>query len=246
MRLAAIADIHGNALALEAVLADIRRLGIDTVVNLGDHLSGPLEAARTADLLIACDFPSIRGNHDRWLIEMPPSEMGRSDKAAEAQLAPRHRRWLSALPPTRVVHDEIFLCHGTPTSDTAYWLEQVASDGRVQLTPIADIEPQAQGLDFPLILCGHTHIPRVGRLRDERLVVNPGSVGCPAYDDDVPVRHVMQAGTPDACYAVLEKEDGRWRVSIRYVPYDHATAAAIAAAAQRPDWASAPATGWVR
>jgi predicted phosphodiesterase len=113
MRLAAIADIHSNALALEAVLADIRGLSIDTVVNLGDHLSGPLEATRAADLLMACDFPSIRGNHDRWLIEMRPSEMGRSDKAAEAQLAPRHRRRLSALPPTRVVRDEIFLCHGT-------------------------------------------------------------------------------------------------------------------------------------
>jgi predicted phosphodiesterase len=48
MRLAAIADIHGNCLALEAVLADIRRQGIDMVVNLGDHLSGPLEARRTA------------------------------------------------------------------------------------------------------------------------------------------------------------------------------------------------------
>ena len=44
MRLAAVADIHGNCLALEAVLADIRRLEIDIVVNLGDHLSGPLEA----------------------------------------------------------------------------------------------------------------------------------------------------------------------------------------------------------
>ena len=62
MRFAAIADVHGNIAALEAVLADIAALGITDVVNLGDHVSGPLEAARTADLLMARDFPSIRGD----------------------------------------------------------------------------------------------------------------------------------------------------------------------------------------
>lgn len=61
MKFAAIADIHGNYAALEAVLADIAALGIGEVVNLGDHLSGPLEPQRTADLLIARGFPSIRG-----------------------------------------------------------------------------------------------------------------------------------------------------------------------------------------
>ena len=65
MRFAAIADVHGNRPALEAVLADIAMLGLDEVVNLGDHVSGPLEAARTADLLMARGFPSIRGDQDR-------------------------------------------------------------------------------------------------------------------------------------------------------------------------------------
>ena len=246
MRLAAIADIHGNCLALEAVLADIRRLGIDMVVNLGDHLSGPLEARRTADLLIACEFPSIRGNHDRWLIEKRAAEMGASDKAADAQLQTRHRDWLSALPPNLEFRNEIFLCHGTPTSDTTYWMEQVGADGLLQMTPIEDIEAAAEGIDLPLILCGHTHIPRVVRLRDGRLVVNPGSVGCPGYVDDDPVHHLMQSGTPDACYAVLEKQNGRWGVSFRYVPYDNLAAAEMARIANRPEWASALATGWVR
>jgi predicted phosphodiesterase len=68
MKFAAIADVHGNIAALEAVLADIAALGIADVVNLGDHVSGPLEAARTADLLIARGFPSIRGDQDRRLM----------------------------------------------------------------------------------------------------------------------------------------------------------------------------------
>jgi putative phosphoesterase len=246
MRLAAIADIHGNCLALEAVLADIRRLGIDTVVNLGDHLSGPLEARRTADLLMACNFPSIRGNHDRWLIEKNPAEMGPSDKAAHAQLDAAHRAWLAALPATLVFRDEIFLCHGTPASDTIYWMEQVSASGRVEMASIEDIEAAAESIDRPVILCGHTHIPRVVRLRDGRLIVNPGSVGCPGYTDDEPVHHVVQAGTPDACYAVLEKQSGRWSVAFRHVPYDNLAAAEMARAANRPEWASALATGWIR
>jgi hypothetical protein len=52
-----------------------------------------------------------------------------------------------------------------------------------------------------LILCGHTHLPRVVRLGDRRLVVNAGSVGCPGYDGVKPVYHKVQTGTPDACYA---------------------------------------------
>jgi predicted phosphodiesterase len=70
MKFAAIADIHGNCPALEAVLADIADLGITEVMNLGDHVSGSLEAARTADLLIAREFPSIRGDQDRILVEL--------------------------------------------------------------------------------------------------------------------------------------------------------------------------------
>ena len=70
MKFAAIADVHGNCPALEAVLADIAGLGIREVVNLGDHVSGPLEAARTADLLIDRGFPSVRGDQDRILVEL--------------------------------------------------------------------------------------------------------------------------------------------------------------------------------
>jgi putative phosphoesterase len=246
MRFAAIADIHGNCVALEAVLADIKRLDIKAVVNLGDHVSGPLEAQRTAELLIERGFPSIRGNHDRQLVRMQPNDMGASDRAAYAQLERIHLEWLASLPPTMVYREDIFLCHGTPRSDTTYWLERVRADAVVEATPIEDVELEAAGLSASLILCGHTHIPRIVRLRDGRLVVNPGSVGCPGYADDTPVYHLMQAGTPDACYAILEREARGWSVTFRYVPYDHAAMAEMARRNGRPEWASALATGWVR
>ena len=118
MKLAAIADIHGNCVALEAVLADIAALGISDVVNLGDHLSGPLEAQRTADLLIARGFPSIRGDQDRVLAELGPA--GASRRMDHKQLEQKHLDWLANLPPTLRYRDDIFLCHGSPNSDAAF------------------------------------------------------------------------------------------------------------------------------
>lgn len=247
MRIAAIADIHGNHLALEAALADIARLGVDLTVNLGDHLSGPLEPGRTADILLAADMVSIRGNHDRWILEKTPQEMGASDRWAHDQLSDAHKAWLAALPATRTLEGGIFLCHGTPADDTTYWLEKVHPYGIVTLNTIEEIEAAAEGVEVPLLLCAHTHIPRAVRLRDGRLVVNPGSVGCPGYTDPAPpVPHIMQAGTPDACYALLEETGGRWRVSFRQVPYDHTAMAEIARTRGNAPWASALGTGWMR
>ena len=82
MRFAAIADVHGNYLALEAVIADIRAQGIDEIVNLGDMASGPLDARRTMDALMALDAVHVLGNHDRCLIDRPPEKMGSWDRPA--------------------------------------------------------------------------------------------------------------------------------------------------------------------
>ncbi|MBR0900347.1 metallophosphoesterase family protein [Bradyrhizobium tropiciagri] len=245
MKFAAIADIHGNCAALEAVLRDIEALGIRDIVNLGDHLSGPLEARRTADLLMRLSITSIRGNHDRQLVELPLDVMGPSDRHAYRQLEKCHLEWLTGLPASTTFRDEVFLCHGTPDSDTTYWLETVTSDGRICTTPIEEIEHRAAGINASLILCGHTHIPRVVRLRDGRLIINPGSVGCPGYDDAVPVPHKMETGTPDACYAVLERSQQGWGAMFRYVPYDHLSMAELARRNGRAEWASALASGWI-
>ena len=77
------------------------------------------------------------------------------------------------------------------------------------------------------------------------LVVNPGSVGWPAYDDDHPYPHVMEAGTPHARYAIADDATGRWSAEFRTVDYDWEQAAAIAEANGRPDVAGALRTGRV-
>ncbi|MEM6992588.1 MAG: metallophosphoesterase family protein [Myxococcota bacterium] len=244
MRFAVLADIHGNSLALEAVLADMSTLGISVAVNLGDHFSGPLDAAGTASLLMKQNFVSIQGNHDRWLIGQDPSDMGPSDKCAFEQLERKQLDWLASLPPTTTAFGDVFLCHGTPTSDITYWLERVEQNGVVRSASLEEAEREAEGIGARLILCGHTHIPRVVRLRDGRTVVNPGSVGCPGYDDETPVYHRMQTGTPNASYAVVDGEGADRTVSFRSIPYDSASAAKLAMQNGRDDWARALATGW--
>lgn len=240
-----IADIHGNDLALDAVLAELDAEGITDIVNLGDFFSGPLNAARTADILMARDFPSIRGNHDRMLLTHDRNAMGPSDRSALDELQPRHIDWLACQPATRVHQDEIFLCHATPQDDATYWLEDLTQDGVVHLSAKDRIERFAAGMNYPVLLCGHTHIQRAVRLADGRLIVNPGSVGCPAYDDDHPVHHRVETGSPDAAYAVLSRENGQWTVTFRRVSYDHHTMARLALARDRKEWASALATGWI-
>ena len=247
MRFAAIADVHGNHLALEAVMADIRAQGIDEIVNLGDMASSPLEARRTMDALMALDAVHVLGNHDRWLIDRPPEKMGSWDRPAYAQLdAETSRLAADQVPPTQVFRDQVFLCHGTPGNDDLYWLETVMPDGSVTLSPLEAIEKEAEGISQSLILCAHTHIARAVRLSDGRMVVNPGSVGVPGFSYNVPYPHLIEAGTPDARYAILELAGSEWRVTFRHVPYDHEAMAALARRNGFPEFASALATGWVR
>jgi diadenosine tetraphosphatase ApaH/serine/threonine PP2A family protein phosphatase len=246
MRFAAIADVHGNYLALEAVLADIQAQNIKTIVNLGDMASGALDARRTMDRLMALDAVHVLGNHDRYLIDRPVDKMGSWDRPAHAQLDVGHLDWLRAIPATRVFADQAFLCHATPASDEVYWLERVHPDGTVVMAELESIEASAAGIEQRLILCAHSHIARAARLRDGRLIVNPGSVGCPGYRDIHPHPHVVEAGSPDARYAVLESAGDDWIVSFRHVPYDHDAMAELARRNGKPELAAALATGWIR
>jgi diadenosine tetraphosphatase ApaH/serine/threonine PP2A family protein phosphatase len=245
MRFAAIADIHGNAAALEAVLADIAVQGVAAgdIVNLGDCLSGPLEAGKTADILVPLGLLTVRGNHDRYLIEHAAGDMHEWEADAFRQLSPKHLDWLRTLPFDAVFRDVAYLCHARPQDDGTYWLDQVTPEGNVVLRDRQEIEAWAEGIEQPLILCGHTHLPRAVRLADGRLIVNPGSVGCPAYDDDAPVYHKVEAGSPLASYAILEQTPADWSVSFRLVPYDHMTQSQLARRNRRPTWAAGLASG---
>ena len=194
MRIAILSDIHGNADALTAVLDDLAGRAVDATVCLGDHLSGPLEARRTADMLMAAPIACIAGNHDRALVTTPRSAMGPSDAHAYDQLSGAHVAWLKGLPASLTV-GPVIAWHGTPASDLEYWLETVEG-GRMRLADRDTVEARAPTAAIgpsSLLLCGHTHVPRIVRLKSGAVVVNPGSVGLQGYTDDAPVL-VMQVG----------------------------------------------------
>lgn len=243
MKIAVIADIHGNLAALEAVLADLDRHRVDMVVNLGDLLSGPLQPAETANRLMELNVPTLAGNHERQLLTLNLDQMGASDSYTHSCLAERHRAWLATLPTTLWIDRDVFLCHGTPDSDLTYFLETVEPSGAREASD-GDVEARAGNVQAALILCGHTHIARSRKISGERLVVNPGSVGLPAYEDDRPFSHVMEAGSPNARYAICSRDSaGHWEAKLTSITYDWEAAAHLADQRGRPDWAVALRTG---
>lgn len=245
MRFAAIADVHGNTLALDAVLADIRAQGIDGIVNLGDMASGPLDARRTMDTLMALDAVHVRGNHDRYLIDRPLSAMGSWDSHAYKQLDETHLDWIRKLPATTIYRDQVFCCHATPENDETYWLDTVKPDGAVTMAAQYAVTQLAKGVSQKLILCAHTHLARAMRIGDGRLIVNPGSVGIPGFRDSHPYPHRVEAGSPEARYAILDGDGDDWRVSFRLIPYNYEAMATLARENDKPELASALMTGWI-
>ena len=245
MKIAALSDIHGNLLALDAVLEDVRSRGVDITVNLGDILSGALLPAETAERLMALELPTIRGNHERQVLAGDPARMGPSDRHAFDTLDAAQRAWIAQLPAVLRPADGVFLCHATPHNDFDCYLEDLV-DGELRPAPVDRVEERSRGCDAALILCGHSHIPRVMRLFTGQLVVNPGSVGIQAYQGHDPAPHVVEVGSPHARYAILESTPRGWKADLVAVPYDWDEASKLAARNGREDWARALATGFVR
>jgi predicted phosphodiesterase len=252
MKIAAITDIHGNLPALQAVLDDIDAERVDAIINCGDTLGGPLESAKTADLLMARGIPMIAGNHERQLLTLPPERLSASDACTASEISTAHRAWLAAAPPTMWLADDVFVCHGTPSSDLAYWLETVTDDfGRQESRGVraATAEEIAARLGHgehaaraSLIFCGHTHVPRVSQVRGIT-IVNAGSVGLPGYDDEHPHPHWIENGSPHARYALARRTRQGWDVQLRSVAYDFEPMAQLAERRGRPDWSRPLRTG---
>jgi putative phosphoesterase len=174
VRVAALYDIHGNLPALSAVLADIEREGIETVVIGGDIAWGPFPS-QTVVLLQTLHAYFIRGNADREVAE--PSDA--TDDVAQVtrwcaeRLTPDQRAWLNGLAVDLSLEIEglgsVLFCHGSPRSD---------EESLTHLTPEERLRSCTAGVNEPIVVCGHTHI-QFDRRVDGRRVVNAGSVGLP-------------------------------------------------------------------
>lgn len=182
MPLAAIYDIHGNLPALEAVLEEIHRTDIEEIVVGGDVTLGPMPR-ETLACLLRLDLPVqfIQGNCDREVLTV----MAGTDKGAVPGHSREIMRWvaqqlqaedekvLASWSKTVRVQipglGEVLFCHATPRNDT---------DVFTRSTPEDRLLPLFEGLNVPMVVCGHTHMQfdrTIGKVR----VVNAGSVGMP-------------------------------------------------------------------
>jgi predicted phosphodiesterase len=245
MRIAVISDVHGNLPALDAVLAAIVDQGVDLVVNCGDLLSGFVDPAGTADRLMTAGFATVAGNHERQVLTFGPDRIGMADRLTRQVLSEDHLRWLRSLPAVLSPAAGVLAFHGTPSDDLQYLLHTVEPGGVRDASVGEVVERLGDVRGFGLLLCGHTHLRGELRLPGGALVVNPGSVGWPAYEDDVPYPHRMQAGSPHAWFAVVDDATGRWEASFHAVEYDWESAAVLAGGFGRADVAAALRTGLV-
>lgn len=182
MRVAAIYDIHGNLPALEAVLEQIREAEVDRIVVGGDVVPGPMPL-ETLTCLRNLDIPVhfIHGNGERAVLaEMAgmepagvPEQFRHIVRWVAQQLPTEYEDLLASWPKTVFVETpglgEVLFCHATPRNDTEIF---------TRLTPEDRLLPIFEGINVPMVVCGHTHLQfdrMIGRTR----VVNAGSVGMP-------------------------------------------------------------------
>jgi len=241
---AVISDVHGNSWALQTVLADLKKRNVDVIFNLGDSLYGPLDPAGTFQLFRKYDMVSISGNEDRLIVESVGSRTKNSTLVyVLSELDSEALHWLESLPQTRTV-DDFFLCHGTPNKDDEYLFEKVTPRG-VELRNAHELLSEIRTINQAVVCCGHSHMQNLLEPCPRKYIVNPGSVGLPAYEDSLPYLHAMESGNPNASYCIIAKENGRYCIEQILVPYDCEAAADCAVNNRREDWSKWLLTGKV-
>jgi putative phosphoesterase len=238
--IAILSDIHGNSLALREVLKDIKRRGIKRIINLGDSLYGPLDPKGTFELLVEEDILSISGNQDRFILEnLDCKSEFETLEYVKSQMNEHTISWLKSLAFDYEISDEIYACHASPQSDTIYLLEKLETH-RVSIHEGEELDRILKDIQQKVVICGHSHVAKIVAT-DNKLIVNPGSVGLPAYDDDLPIYHKMENYNPSSNYVVMSKSDDSMKLERISLEYDFEKAARLAEANNRHDWAK-----WIR
>lgn len=201
MRVAIISDIHGNLMALDAVLTDIENQGADEIWCGGDIAwAGPWPNECIERTRAACEVV-VKGNTDIW-VTGDPQGVPEDDRDELKVLAAAHAisdddaRWLLNLPLGHSGQGSVLLVHGTPRSP---FDAPMPDSGAAEFAPY---QGQAQ-----VVIYGHIHRQFTRRLADGTIVCNTGSVGIPMDG-------------PDAGYLLVEHEGPDWLLTHRQVSFD--------------------------
>lgn len=241
MKIAVISDIHSNIFALEAVLADIRSRQADKIVNLGDTLLGPIDPLQTANCLMSMDnVVNIMGNGDEMLLQDNGSSP--SYKFVKPLLNSEILAWIRTFQ-RQWIWESLLFCHASPNSNVTYLIEEVGSAG-IQNKPLDKLKTELKNICQNYVVCGHSHLGKTVYLSEDKMIVNAGSVGLPAYYDEEPLPHAVETFSPHAKYLMITLQDHRI-ISVEHIAlcYDWEKASNRAKANEREDYAFALLTG---
>lgn len=208
MRLAILADIHGNLPALEAVIADFSSVNVDHVIVAGDAINWGPFSAQVVDIIHSKRWSVIRGNNEYYLLDF------------RTERAPEHWNSYTLLP---WLHDQISqtqfnliavwpdnlnlrypnaplinILHGTPLNNAEAIFPGMSD---------SEIKGVFKNLEQSVVITAHSHIPMQRKLKKWH-IINPGSVGVPLD------------GITRASYVILESADTGWIPTFRRVPYN--------------------------
>lgn len=202
MKIAVVSDIHGNLMALDAVVTDIEHQGVDEVWCGGDiGWAGPW-ASECIARVRESGWPAVRGNGDVWITGDPQTITDQEQRATFQAIAEQHAisdddaKWLLSLPLGHSGPGSLLLVHGTPVS---------AFDAPQPDSPAVAFEPYED--QASLVVYGHVHKAFVRKLRGETLVANTGSVGLPLDGET-------------ASYLIIEARGPELVLIHRRVPFD--------------------------
>jgi predicted phosphodiesterase len=218
-RVALISDMHGNAVALDAVLRELEREQFDEIVSLGDVAQGGPQPAECVDRLRDLGCRCVNGNSDEFLLTLEVGEAEALDEErrekviavgrwSQEQLGDERLAFLRGFEPTVEVDlagTRLVCCHGSPRSNEEVVLPDTSRERVEELIGDADA-----------VAGGHVHLQwlrRAGRA----IWFCVGSVGL-VWEHKEPMDD--QPFDPWAEYAVLTADDGRLGVEFRRVPFD--------------------------
>jgi len=222
MRIALISDMHGNAVAFEAVEEDIQGHRIDQIVCLGDAIQGGPQPAAVLHQLQRLGCPVVMGNADAWLLsgvetgneEIPLERLKKMNEIrlwSLSQLNEAEREFISKFQPTITIpieeHLDLLCFHGSPVS---------FDDVILPAAPEEEFQKHLGGYSDHLLTGGHTHAQQIRR-NGKYFFFNPGSVGF-AYSHQQPEGQFR--ADPWAEYAILTAEHGKTSLEFRRIPFD--------------------------
>lgn len=228
-RVTIFGDIHGNLPALQAVLADMDRRELSPLYCLGDLVGYGTFPNEVIETIRGRNIPTLMGNYDQGVgnssddcgcayTSKVAEELGKRSIAWSNQnTTDENKLYLRQLTdqiPLELDGLRVQLVHGSPRKINEYLFAD---------RPDATLERLLDLVEADVLVCGHTHISYHRILPSGRHVVNAGSVGKP------------KDGNPQACYVVLEADNGSLTVNFRRVPYDVERAAQAIEASGMPD-----------